>query len=1264
MSQPDPWSLALEGTSLIEASAGTGKTFALTTLYLRLLVEQDLAPAEILVVTYTQAATAELRERVRERIREAIALRESSGAGLEEEQVRLRALALDARRRAEESGGPDALRRALREFDEAAIFTIHGFCQRSLERNAFESGAAFDAELVEAADGLGHTLARDLWAGALAGADADFVEWLLEGGGRRWQLTPDELKRGLLDRLGADEEMPVLPAPEALEAAMDDVAERCGARDRDRMAWARAWREGRERVLPWLLESDAPSRGIYKKKTLEQTWIPRLDDWSDSLIEPDAGSPPLCFALPDWWPKLGPERLASGVKKGYEPLEDPVFEAFEAVWHSTCAVEATYDARALALRRSMVESAREEARRRRDERHQLVFDDLLVALRDALRAPEGGRLADRLREQFRFALIDEFQDTDPVQYEIFRRVWHREAAGEPGSPPRGLILIGDPKQAIYSFRGADVHTYLAARQDAADASCRLDVNWRSAPPLIHAVNTIFARPERPFAVDEIDFHPVEPRTPPVAGLESAERSTAGLRVLLAEREEDQKEWSQRQGRTRGMHAIAVDIAALLESDARIGDRPVAASDVAVLCRTHREMARVRRALEALGIPCVDRGEGNVFDTREAWELLCVLEAWLHPGDPSRVRAALATGAHGLDAARLAPLAADAASLAEVSERFAECNRLWQRSGFMRAFEHWRGSEGVTPRLLAWIDGERRLVNWLHLAELLQSFEAERGLSPSGLRGWLERAIADPDVRAALGKDASLLRLERDDQAVSLVTLHRSKGLEYEIVYLPCLWERVESRLPARDKVEKGEGRRPPLRCHDPARGRRILDLGGPDYLEHYDRQKEEELAEQLRLLYVGLTRARRQCVLLWGAIGPGAYASTPMARLLRAPEWEREGETPKELVKEIRSWDDARWRAVWERIGEGRGEGVVSVEPADWAPRERWRPRRSAAPELGFEAPGRPLPRPRLTTSFSGLVRGAERARAVVTGPEALGRDLDVVTDPRPAVEDLGGDLAAAMHTFPRGAQAGTLLHEVLEQVDFSAPDDANVERLAREALGRVDLDPRHAEQIRHVVRSVAETPLRREPTPLRLADIGPEHWRAELEFTLAAPGGAAGDRLDPAGLQRLLSKADPDSPSGRYAERAGQLGWPRFEGHLRGFIDAVFCDSERYYLIDYKSNDLGPRQSDYRAERLVETMIEHDYVLQFLIYSVALDRHLAARLSDYDVDRHFGGVYYLFLRGLAPEHEPGCGVFFDRPESALLRALSESLGGAPGAGS
>ena len=184
MSQPDPWSLALEGTSLIEASAGTGKTFALTTLYLRLLVEQDLAPAEILVVTYTQAATAELRERVRERIREAIALRESSGAGLEEEQVRLRALALDARRRAEESGGPDALRRALREFDEAAIFTIHGFCQRSLERNAFESGAAFDAELVEAADGLGHTLARDLWAGALAGADADFVEWLLEGGGR------------------------------------------------------------------------------------------------------------------------------------------------------------------------------------------------------------------------------------------------------------------------------------------------------------------------------------------------------------------------------------------------------------------------------------------------------------------------------------------------------------------------------------------------------------------------------------------------------------------------------------------------------------------------------------------------------------------------------------------------------------------------------------------------------------------------------------------------------------------------------------------------------------------------------------------------------------------------------------------------------------------------------------------------------------------------------------------------------------------------
>ena len=442
----DPWKLKLGGTRLIEASAGTGKTYTLTTLYIRLLVEENLLPSEILVVTYTHAATAELRERVRTRIREAIAAGEvSDEAALEEVDPELRRLALAARALREEGGQPDPLRRALQEFDEAAIFTIHGFCQRTLQENAFESGVAFDAELVEKSEVLERTLAHDLWARILGDQDPDFVEWLRLGSGRRWHFEPDALQRNLLAALGADEEMPVLPvlgdeSEETRDRNDRDLAARQSAMEEIWIRWAGAWGERREIVSGLLLGDNDLNARSYKPETIASKWLPQMDAWAAQISAAGNAASMNAVELPSWWKNWTPEGLEKGLKKNGRAFEDDFFRVCGEVQECVHALDDARRGRALALRLRFVEEARAEARRRREERHILFFDDLLSELRAALRPPDGDRLTERLRARYRFALIDEFQDTDPVQYEIFRRVWHFESGGRASGraiPDRG-----------------------------------------------------------------------------------------------------------------------------------------------------------------------------------------------------------------------------------------------------------------------------------------------------------------------------------------------------------------------------------------------------------------------------------------------------------------------------------------------------------------------------------------------------------------------------------------------------------------------------------------------------------------------------------------------------------------------------------------------------------------------------------------------------------------------------------------------------------
>ncbi|MCR9094094.1 MAG: exodeoxyribonuclease V subunit beta [bacterium] len=1243
----DPWTMPLSGTALIEASAGTGKTYTLTTLYVRLLVERRLQPREILVVTYTNAATAELRDRVRSRVLEVIDAgdRASKGEALgddPESEQRLRDLAEKA---AQDPAG-DPLLRALSEFDEAAIFTIHGFCQRTLQENAFESGMPFDAELVERSKPIELTLAHDLFRRLIADEDPGMVRWLVDGPGAKWGFEPDALYGKILSQLGADDDMPLLPAREGGDGG-DGLSALVAEAAAARRTWAAAWRAGRDEIRELFTDPKRMNQGSYKLSRIDSQFLPYFDGVAQRVEDAgDDDGAVTAVPLPEsHFKQFTTAGLAKGANKNQDPVAHRVVADFDVVWAQTAAIEAMRETRVLELRRRFVELAREEAARRRDERHLYFFDDLLSEVRRALRGDGGERLTSLLRERYPIALIDEFQDTDPVQYDVFRRVWH-DAPKEAGL---GLVLIGDPKQAIYSFRGADVFTYLSAHEDAGEAVYGLERNYRSDPNLIEAVNALFGRPKDPFRVGKIEFSPVGARPDFTPSFDAGRGVGGALRILMLERESIEQATGQsidvaslleaRFGRTLGVRAVANDLARRLDSGAQVKGEPLAPSDVAILCRKKSEIRLMREALESSGIPCVDRGEADVFESREAWEMSSVLQAMLHPTDPARLRGACSTGAHGADAARIAALSDESTDLAERSEAFAEYGRIWTQSGFGRAFETWRRRERVTERLLAYRDGERRITNWLHLAELLQRYASENRPSRGGLVSALDRAIASSEARSSFGGEASLLRLERDDRAVQLVTLHGCKGLEYPLVYLPFLWEDPDSGGRATGK--------PPVRFHDEETGERSFDLARSK--ASVDAAKAETFAEELRLLYVGLTRARHECVIGWGAFKTAP--KTPLASLLAGAD---------ESGTELKKWSDDEWVAAFETIA-ATGDASVSVETMDLSERSPWK---GEAPEVAaLVAPDPPasLPAATRTTSFTGLTREGHAAGTPVAGIDVLGRDLDFAVDV--AEEDSAlpeaPDLARDLHLFPRGAEAGTLLHSVLELVDFPTVAAQGSEPHREEALRLLaasGMEPGLVDTALGVVDAVATTPLRLEPAPFRLADLGVGALRPEMEFTLGAPGGG----FTPSALAAALERAPEGSPLRRYAPAASRLGFTALRGFLRGFIDAVFFDGERYCLADYKSNHLGARQADYLPDALVAPMIDHDYVLQYLLYTVALDRHLATCLPDYDYDRDFGGIYYLFLRGFAPEHAPLCGVFHDRPPRQIVERVSALLGREP----
>jgi exodeoxyribonuclease V beta subunit len=802
----------LRGTSLLEASAGTGKTYAIAGLFVRLILEADLSVHEILAVTYTEAATAELRQRIRQTL--VNALKTFSGQPTDDGFLR----ALVEKHAAAKAEMTSRLERALGCFDQAAIYTIHGFCQRTLQDRAFESGALFDVELVTEQSAIMREIAEDYWrkhfyaprwsAGLPARRDSVGVQ------SRTRDCSGDTLKRELqhaASETGVPSNIAVRFVlkngftPEKLLGLFKQCVNHPFLKFYSRV-------EGKSLdELARALEqtfNDAREEWKRDKKTIRSLfgshagWGNKPYNRDDEMTE-HFERLEVCFSATDSdfesldaLEVFRASAIAAGVaKKSKSPA--PHHKFFDLCEQLT---EAESDFLA-ALQLDFAHFAQDELPRRKQRRKIRSFDDLLMNVYRALQSDAGNALVETLRDKHKAALIDEFQDTDPVQYEIFRRVF---AGGK-----SFLYLIGDPKQAIYAFRGADIFTYMQAANEA-ERRFTLGENWRSEKKLVEAVNTIFHRPQKPFVFDEIRFDPVvaKARADKEPLLIGGEKESP-FQIWFYEREG--KSISKIEAEKRLPQIVAGEIARLLNSDARIGDRALKPEDIAVLVPENKHAQQMQDALRTVNVPSVLHTAASLFESFEAMEFRRVLLAIAQPTDERLLKAALATELIGFNGTRLVELTEVESQ--NILERFHDYLASWVERGFFRMFRQWLQRESVRQRLLAFPDGERRLTNVLHLGEALHQAEGEFRFGVGGLLKWLGEQM-NPD---ALTAEEHQLRLERDDNAVRLITIHKSKGLQYGIVFCPFNWR--DSKATRRGAKE--------IFFHDPADAMRLAcDLGG------------------------------------------------------------------------------------------------------------------------------------------------------------------------------------------------------------------------------------------------------------------------------------------------------------------------------------------------------------------------------------------------------------------------------------------------------
>lgn len=1186
MKHLDLTTLPTSGFHLIEASAGTGKTWTISALYILLLLESRLRPEEILVVTYTKSATAELRDRIRTRINDTLSLFSSGRPPRDAlEEVLLSQRPVDA------AQAIKLLTRALYAFDDAAIFTIHGFCQRALLEHAFESGSLFDTEMVSDQGAILHDVCDDYWRTRIMCESDSFLKYLSRSG-----YTPAKLAEPFKGHY-QNPALKVIPA--TTDPDLDHEIARCTAHV---PLVASTWHDDRTGIIQAIIQANL-SQTSYKPSQIEAA-SHGLDTWlaAGNFTAPCPGLKPFT-----------PAALQAGQKKGSTLPSHPFFPLCQQLFDALQGIEQAFRHKLIYHQIALQDWICRELTSRKRSLNLRCYDDLLLDLQRALTGPDGELLAHNLRERYQAALIDEFQDTDPLQWQIFQRIGNRD-----GYP---LYLIGDPKQAIYSFRGADIFAYGAASDSVEPANkATLQTNRRSTQALIGAVNALFQASADPFLSASIRFHPVDAgRDTTHHLLQNGQEVTDSLRFWVYERHDQSQAAKKAEAAAAIVRTMAAEISRLLDGSRTMvgkhGRRPLRPGDIAVLVKAHYQSDLVQNALNALAIPSVQRGSATIFETMEALDLLRILRAIHEPFREQLVREALLTGTMGITANQIDGfLASDEHEQLWDSwmVRFRSLHETARSAGIMAVVEMLLDDCGVRNASLSRHGGERILTNILQCVELLHAAEQQAG-GLEALIIWLEQQIA-----SGSDDENALLRLETDENAVQISTIHASKGLEYPVVFLPFAWDAPTHR--------GGQ-----ILFHD-EQGQLFLDLGSDQLELNKELARRERDAEAARLLYVALTRAEFLCYVAWGCISD-AHAS-PLFRLLH-------GSTLAD-PKKFKSRPDPD--ILQDIITCGAQAAGLSAEfmPIDQA----------AVPYLPSETPLHEFSCRTLTeniaydwrvTSFSSMIADSERGGQPHDYDAVVGRRIE-----RPATAADTAGTGLSIFDFPRGAAAGTCLHKIFELLDFSGCEPSQISRISHTCLQESGY---HDQWLPCIAAMVAEVTAARiiPGSTFTLSHLKKGSWNSEIEFYLPL------NLLTPHSVQGLFHGVLDPSRHGAFNEILHSLNFHQSRGMLHGFMDMIFEHAGCYYIVDWKSNYLGSDLRNYSQPDLIHSMAEHAYILQYHLYTLALDRHLRQRLPGYRYETHFGGALYIYLRGVS-SCSPEYGVYHDKPSSEFIRQAQSTM--------
>jgi exodeoxyribonuclease V beta subunit len=1199
----DTVNIALSGTKLIEASAGTGKTYAITGLYVRLLIEQELDVDRILLLTFTEAATKELRERVRSRLLDALAVYEL--------QPRKDKFLNDLyAKHCSEGRSVERCRQrvslALHSIDLAAIHTIHGFCARVLQESAFESGLLFDLEICENDSDLLGLIIDDYWRREVASWQEIFLQYLY---GKNINADSIFGKLQGVVQVARKEGINKIDFPPRITPSLFYFPIK---------QLASLWKQSQEEIIDLLASpalSKAQKEGYHPDNVAE--WQKELENYFTTDGE-------------NLLPVRALEKLSAGsLIKGTKPSQrglTPEHDFFTQAEHLTAQLTQAVNG----LLYELIEYCLEELPERKNAAGIVSYDDLLLLVRGALRNEDSGsRLAEKIRRQFHALLIDEFQDTDAVQYEIFQTVY--------GNRTNAMFLIGDPKQAIYRFRGADIYAYLKAVRSAGTEVYGMDTNWRSESGLVHAYNLLFGHTgiTEPFQVPEIQYHPVKPAEIQRAAMSVEGHDTSPVSFILFPEQED---------KSTAKMVVCRDLAEQINKllvlgrqgkayfvvhppgEAKQAERQMlTAGHMAVLVRSHKDGELVRAALRVQGIRSVMHSRQEVFATTEARELQMVFAGVLRPTDVTCVKSALGTSLLGWQAHDFVDPDAEEA-LEKTVERFLSCLKLWEERGFAVMAFHLLRQEGVVTRLAGCRNGERRITNVRHIIEILQEESHRERLGPAALFDWFRR-----QRHAEEKNEERLLRLESDEDLVKIVTIHKSKGLEYPVVFCPFLWD-----APYQVKKDKGW-----VVWHDEDGCERV-DMGTDALEEKHLVQVRENMAEEFRLLYVTLTRARNRCFIYWGSVLSRKSSITEKSALgclLKSfSPSDKFVALPKDSM--LKEFPDHLFTPLY--LMAACGPESVSVSVSEQYVEDRKVEIESSLELAPLAAQFRTLEPGWAVLSFSALLRAEQEAS------EALAFDDGAVNHERRSYLDApSADAKKTMFDFPKGALAGSCLHDIFENLDFTAYSDEQTVNGVKDTLESYGISREWSAPLMAGVDGILRTPLDAGKEGLQMNRIGMEQRLNELEFYFSIP--------------QFFSKELQSIFHGRVDSALLKEKGMFEDGHssvwyMKGFIDLIFEWQGKYYIIDYKSNHLGNRFEDYQQKNLQDEMIKAGYDMQYHIYLVALNRYLRKRVPGYDYDLHIGGVYYLFIRGMSPEKGPEFGVFKDRPGRQVIDRMEEIL--------